>query len=61
MIEDVLKVAKELIDSVEFDVNGVNGKGGNGGLTSDKTIRTAGALRIALSRHNTHRTEGSGR
>jgi hypothetical protein len=50
--KEVLKAAKALIDSVEYDVNGVNGKGGNGGLTSDTTIRAAGTLRVALSRMN---------
>ncbi|SMD18270.1 hypothetical protein [Rhizobium sp. RU36D] len=39
-----------LIESVEFDVNGSSGQGGNGGLISDKTIRAAGELRILLSR-----------
>lgn len=49
--EDVLKAAKKLITSVEFDVNGVNGKGGNGGLTSNDTLHSAGTLRLILSRH----------
>lgn len=57
-LEKVLAAAKVLIDSVEFDVNGTNGKGGNGGLTSDKTLHAAGALRLALSRyHSTHPQE----
>lgn len=51
MIEFLLAAAKALIDSVEYDVNGVNGKGGNGGLTSDKTLRAAGQLRVELSRY----------
>lgn len=49
--DDVLKAAKKLIESVEFDVNGVNGKGGNGGLTSNDTLHAAGTLRLILSRH----------
>lgn len=49
--DDVLKAAKKLITSVEFDVNGVNGKGGNGGLTSNDTLHAAGTLRLILSRH----------
>lgn len=49
-MSDVLDAAKKLVDTVEFDCNGVNGKGGNGGLLSDATIKAAGALRIALSR-----------
>lgn len=52
MLDSILKAAKVLIDSVEYDVNGVNGKGGNGGLTSDKTLRAAGQLRIELSRYH---------
>ncbi|WP_420408661.1 hypothetical protein [Hoeflea sp.] len=36
---------QELIDAVEFDVNGVDGRGGHGGLTSNKTLKAAGALR----------------
>lgn len=59
MIDDVLKAAKALIDSVEFDVNGINGKGGNGGLTSDTTIRAAGTLRVMMSRHANRRVEGN--
>ena len=47
---DLVSGAKRLIDSVEFDVNGTHGKGGNGGLTSDQTIRSAGDLRIIISR-----------
>lgn len=50
MIEDLIKRAKKLISSVEFDVNGFQGKGGNGGLTSNDTIRAAGELRVAISK-----------
>lgn len=50
MIEDLIKRAKMLISSVEFDVNGFQGKGGNGGLTSNDTIRAAGELRVAISK-----------
>ena len=46
--------AKTLIDKVEFDINGTHGKGGNGGLISDETIRAAGDLRIILSRISEH-------
>jgi hypothetical protein len=53
MTKDVMEAAKKLVDSVEFDCNGMNGKGGNGGLVSDPTIKAAGALRIALSRATT--------
>lgn len=50
MIEDLVKRAKKLIDAVEFDVNGFQGKGGNGGLTSNDTLRAAGELRVAISK-----------
>lgn len=49
-LHEIVAAAKKLIASVEFDVNGINGKGGNGGLTSNDTIRAAGELRIVLSR-----------
>ncbi|MCL6653514.1 hypothetical protein A6R70_14575 [Agrobacterium rubi] len=48
---DLLAAARKLINSVEFDVNGINGKGGNGGLTSNETIHAAGTLRLIMSRH----------
>lgn len=48
--DHLIKGAKKLIDSVEFDVNGIKGKGGNGGLTSDQTIKAAGELRVIISR-----------
>jgi hypothetical protein len=54
-MSDILDAAKKLVDTVEFDCNGVNGKGGNGGLLSDATIKAAGALRIALSRVSSQR------
>lgn len=48
----VLKAAKELVDSVDFDNNGIllpNAfQGGNGGLLSIKTIQTSDALRKAI-------------
>lgn len=50
MTPDLIKAAKELIRCVEYDVNGMNGKGGNGGLTSNETIRAAGDLRVQLDR-----------
>lgn len=50
MIEDFKIAAKRLVESVEFDVNGLHGKGGHGGLTSDKSLRAAGELRIILDR-----------
>lgn len=46
----LLSLAKRLVERVEFDVNGVHGKGGNGGLTSDDTLRTAGEMRVLISK-----------
>lgn len=50
MITEFLIASKRLVESVEFDVNGTQGKGGHGGLTSDKTLRAAGELRILIDR-----------
>lgn len=50
MTDDLIKAAKTLIENVEFDVNGLHGKGGHGGLTSDKTLRSAGELRVIIDR-----------
>ncbi|RSC37318.1 hypothetical protein EGT36_08630 [Agrobacterium sp. FDAARGOS_525] len=47
---DIVKAAKKLIDCVEFDMNGAGGKGGNGGLLSDTTLRAAHDLRVIMSR-----------
>lgn len=47
---DIVKAAKKLIDCVEFDMNGAGGKGGNGGLLSDTTLRAAHDLRVIISR-----------
>ena len=46
----LVQKAIRLIDSVEFDVNGSAGKGGNGGLTSNETMQAAGELRVAVHR-----------
>ncbi len=45
-----IKAAAKLIDCVEFDMNGAGGKGGNGGLLSDTTLRAAHDLRVIMSR-----------
>lgn len=45
-----IKAATKLIDCVEFDMNGAGGKGGNGGLLSDTTLRAAHDLRVIMSR-----------
>lgn len=46
----VIRGARRLIGAVDFDVNGINGKGGNGGLISNETIRAADELRLIISR-----------
>lgn len=45
-----LKAVETLIQTIQFDVNGTAGKGGNGGLTSDKAIRQSGELHIMMDR-----------
>lgn len=45
-----LKAVQILIQTIKFDVNGTAGKGGNGGLTSDKAIRQSGELNIMMDR-----------
>ena len=47
---DIVKAANKLIECVEFDMNGAGGKGGNGGLLSDTTLRAAHDLRVIMSR-----------
>ena len=49
-LAELVAVSKRLIERVEFDVNGIHGKGGNGGLTSDDTIRAAGEMRVLISK-----------
>lgn len=55
-IQIIIKAAMKLVASVEFDVNGTMGKGGNGGLTSCETIHAAGLLRLEISRFQQPRT-----
>ncbi|EFL88311.1 hypothetical protein [Ahrensia sp. R2A130] len=49
--DDMAKALQKLIDCVSFDVNGVMGKGGNGGLTSTETVRAADEARVLLWRY----------
>lgn len=49
-MDELIAAAKALADSVEYDVNGHYGKGGNGGLTSDTTLRASGEVRIIIDR-----------
>jgi hypothetical protein len=47
-ISEFIAAAKKLIDAVSYDVNGVNGRGGNGGLVSTETIRASDELRLVV-------------
>ena len=51
-IDRVVSTARDLLSSVTFDSDGVMvgmvRQGGNGGLLSNKTIRAADQLRLAL-------------
>lgn len=42
--------ADKLVDSVSYDVAGHHGRGGNGGLVSNDTIRACDELRVVLNR-----------
>ncbi|WP_099863784.1 hypothetical protein [Pararhizobium haloflavum] len=55
--EELLKAAKKLIAAVDYDVNGIRGKGGNGGLTSTDTIRAADEARLAIYRYERKKNE----
>lgn len=56
------RLAKELVDAVDFDVNGrlIGGKwmGGHGGLTSNETIAKADEVRRELARLERERQKG---
>lgn len=49
-IKQLEDAAERIVQCVEFDVNGKFGQGGNGGLTSDQTLRTSNEIRIILDR-----------
>ncbi len=42
VVGELIKLGRKLSDAVEYDVNGMNGKGGNGGLVSNETIKANG-------------------
>lgn len=42
VVDELIKLGRKLSDAVEYDVNGMNGKGGNGGLVSNETIKANG-------------------
>lgn len=58
-IDDLIAAASKLAASVEYDMNGTAGQGGNGGLLSDQTLRAAGELRLAISRYRNGATNVS--
>lgn len=47
-MNDLERAAKALMDSVNFDMIGIDGRGGNGGLISLKTMRCSDELRQVL-------------
>lgn len=53
MNKRLIDAAKELVASIDFDVNGIllpkGWHGGNGGLVSDQTIQKADELRRAIA------------
>lgn len=53
---DLEKAAKALMDSVNFDMIGTDGRGGNGGLISLKTMRCSDELRQVLQRTRQEQT-----
>lgn len=51
MIEDLHRAAKALMDSVNFDMVGQDGRGGNGGLISTDTMRRSDELHQVIIKH----------
>lgn len=47
---DLLAAARELMDAVNYDMSGINGQGGNGGLISTTTVRRSDELRQVILR-----------
>lgn len=48
--DDFIRAVEALIRSVDYDENGVGGKGGNGGLLSRDTLHKMGEARQHLHR-----------
>lgn len=46
---DLKTAARKLCDAVEFDMNGRDGRGGNGGLMSDATLRACHEVQAILN------------
>lgn len=55
--DDLAKAALKLANAVEHDMNGTMGKGGNGGLLSDTTLRAAHEVHAILSRPDHRHTD----
>ncbi|SHE66301.1 hypothetical protein SAMN02745157_0660 [Kaistia soli DSM 19436] len=47
-VDPLRSAARALLDAITNDDSGQMGRGGNGGLISRETIRTADELRLAL-------------
>ncbi|MCZ7502995.1 hypothetical protein [Agrobacterium sp. ST15.13.015] len=52
--EQLEAAARKLANAVEHDMNGSMGKGGNGGLLSDTTLRAAHEVHAILNRAPTN-------
>jgi hypothetical protein len=50
---ELLAAAKALMESVSYDMSGINGQGGNGCLISTETIRRSDELRQVIFRQET--------
>jgi len=46
----VVRAAKVFQEAVQFDCDGLNGQGGNGGMISRDTLHKGDLLRVALLR-----------
>lgn len=44
VVGEIIERSRALSDAIEYDLNGKNGKGGNGGLISNETIKANGDL-----------------
>lgn len=49
-IAEIVTTAERLVGAVNYDVCGINGQGGNGGLTSTETVRACDEMRLAIAR-----------
>ncbi len=49
----LIVAADAAVDAITFDDSGTQGRGGNGGLISRRTIRKTDELRIAIRRART--------